>query len=104
MDDLLEYWPKALQKHSPNITKGYKKKVDDETKFKIKEARKLYEIERKMTGMNVIHFKNIKNISIMTYSDVYEDMEDLKSQLKMDFRIIVRKAPSEPEYVTETKL
>jgi hypothetical protein len=73
MDDLKKKWPRKLQKYSVTLIKGYKKKIDDETRIRIKEQKKLYDYERRMTGINVIHFKHIKNIAIMTFKGVYEN-------------------------------
>lgn len=85
MIDLKKRYPPKYQKGVHIINKGYRRKLNDEEKNIVKTKRKLYNIERRLTGINTIRFKHIKNIAFETFKGVYGDMNELKAEVNMDY-------------------
>lgn len=47
--------------------------------------KKIYEIKRRLSGINTYRFKNITNIAIEGFKAVYDDIQDLKADRNIDF-------------------
>lgn len=77
MIDIQNRWPPKLQKGLQVIQKGYKKRLTEEELTNIKNKKKIYDIQRRLTATNTYRLKTATNVAVETLPSVIDNQQQL---------------------------